>query len=67
MYNQTWAALRDRREVEAERYHRTILELGRRQGIEAPVNARVLEMLERARDGGWGPECLEAHQLLEPK
>jgi 2-dehydropantoate 2-reductase len=65
VYNQTWAALRDRREVEASQYHRTILALARRHGIQAPVNARVLQMLERAREEAWGPECLSAQQLLE--
>ncbi|HME72686.1 MAG TPA: 2-dehydropantoate 2-reductase N-terminal domain-containing protein [Myxococcota bacterium] len=65
VYNQTWTALRDRRAVEADQYHRVILELGRRHGIPTPVNTRVLQMLERARDEGWGPECLAANQLLE--
>jgi len=65
VYNQTWAALRERRELEADGYHRAILELGRRHAIRTPVNARVLRMLERARDRGWGPECLAAHQLLD--
>jgi len=65
VYNQTWAALRGRRELEADGHHRVILGLGTRHGIHTPVNARVLKMLERARDGGWGPECLAAHQLLD--
>jgi 2-dehydropantoate 2-reductase len=65
VYNQIWAALREGREVEADQYHRVILELGGRHGIPTPVNLRVLELLERARDEGWGPESLSAHQLLE--
>ncbi|HYB12208.1 MAG TPA: 2-dehydropantoate 2-reductase N-terminal domain-containing protein [Myxococcota bacterium] len=64
VYNQTWAALRDRRAVESDEFHRVILELGRRHGIPTPVNTRVLEMLERAHDEAWGPECLSADQLL---
>ncbi|HBZ71461.1 MAG TPA: hypothetical protein DEP35_17745 [Deltaproteobacteria bacterium] len=66
VYNQIWAALRDRRAVEADEYHRVILELGKRHGIPTPLNAHVLQMLERARDEGLGPECLRADQLLEP-
>ncbi len=65
VYNQIWAALRDRRAVEGDEYHRLILELGRRHGIPTPVNAHVLQMLERARDEGLGPECLAVHQLFE--
>ena len=66
VYNQIWAALQDRRAVEADGYHRVILELGRRYGIPTPVNTRVLRMLERAHEESWGPECLAAAQLLEP-
>jgi 2-dehydropantoate 2-reductase len=65
VYNQIWAALRNRQPLEADQYHRVILELGTRYGIATPVNTRVLRMLERAHEEGWGPESLGADELLE--
>jgi len=65
VYNQIWAALRNRQPVEADQYHRVILELATRYGIPTPVNTRVLRMLERAHEEAWGPESLGAQELLE--
>jgi 2-dehydropantoate 2-reductase len=66
VYNQIWAALRDRRALEGNRYHRLVLELGARHGIATPVNARVLAALEHAFSAGTGPERLRAAELLGP-
>ncbi len=64
VYNQVWAALRHGGPVEADRYHRRMLELAAAHGIPAPQNARVLEALERAVLERTGPECLGAQELL---
>lgn len=64
VYNQIWAALRDRRAIEGDRYHRAIIDLGRRTGVATPVNERVLAALETAVRTGAGPETLRASDLL---
>ncbi len=64
LYNQVWSALEAGGPVEADRYHRRILELARRHGIPAPVNSRVLEVLERVARERRGPECVAASELL---
>ena len=64
IYNQVWAALRHGGPVEADRYHRRVLELADAHGIPAPRNARVLEALERAVRDARGPEGLGAEELL---
>ena len=64
IYNQVWAALRHGGPVEADRYHRRMLELAAAHGIPAPQNARVLEALERAVRDARGPESLAAEDLL---
>jgi len=64
VYNQIWAALRDRRAVEGDRYHRLVIDLGRRAGVPTPVNERVLAALETAVRTGAGPETLHAGDLL---
>jgi hypothetical protein len=65
VYNQVWAALRRGGPIEADRYHRRVLELADAHGIPAPRNARVLEALECAVRAGLGPESLAAADLLE--
>ena len=65
IYNQVWAALRRGGPIEADRYHRRVLELADAHGIPAPRNARVLEALECAVRAGLGPESLAAADLLE--
>jgi 2-dehydropantoate 2-reductase len=64
VYNQVWAALRQGGDVEADRYHRRVLELARVHGIPAPQNARVLAALEHAVRQRAGPESLGAEELL---
>jgi 2-dehydropantoate 2-reductase len=64
LYNQVWSALRHGGPVEADGYHRRILELAARHGVAAPVNGRVLAALERAEALAVGPECLGAAELL---
>jgi ketopantoate reductase len=64
VYNQIWAALRDRRALEGNRYHRLVVDLGARHGVATPTNARVLAALERAWQEGTGPECLRAAELF---
>jgi len=64
VYNQVWAALRHGGPLEADRYHRRVLELAAAHAIPAPCNARVLAALERAAREGRGPESLAAADLL---
>jgi len=64
VYNQVWAALRHGGDVEADRYHRRMLELAGLHGIPAPQNARVLAALEHAVRQRSGPESLGAEELL---
>jgi 2-dehydropantoate 2-reductase len=65
LYNHVWTGLRESRPLEADGYHRRILELARRHGVPAPLNARVLAALERAAREGLGPERFAAAELLE--
>jgi 2-dehydropantoate 2-reductase len=64
LYNHVWTGLREGRPVEADAYHRRILELGREHGVDVPVNARVLAALERAVEEALGPERSSAEELL---
>jgi 2-dehydropantoate 2-reductase len=65
LYNQVWSALRSGGPVEADRYHRRILELAARHAVPAPVNTRVLELLEAVVRERRGPECVAAAELLQ--
>ena len=65
IYNQVWAALRHGGPLEADAYHRRILELAARAGLSAPMNARVLEVLLRQARRGAGPESVAASEILE--
>ncbi len=65
IYNQVWAALRHGGPLEADAYHRRILELAARAGLAAPMNARVLEVLLRQAGSEAGPESVEASEILE--
>jgi len=65
IYNQVWAALRHGGPLEADAYHRRILELAARAGLAAPTNARVLALLLRQAERGAGPESLAASEILE--
>ncbi len=64
VYNQVWSALRHGGPVEADAYHRRILDLAAAHRQSAPVNQRVLASLERAVSEGLGPESLGAAQIL---
>jgi 2-dehydropantoate 2-reductase len=64
IYNQVWAALRHGGPLEADAYHRRILELAAAAGLAAPVNARVLELLLRQAGRGAGPESVAAAEIL---
>jgi 2-dehydropantoate 2-reductase len=57
IYNSTWQNLHHRRaRLENDAYHGEIVRLGARHGVPAPINARVLELLEEVRRRGLGPE-----------
>lgn len=71
LYNQVWTAMRehslgkiDLTGLEADRYHASIVELGRAHGVPTPRNARVLTRLLEAFDERLGPESLDAETLL---
>jgi ketopantoate reductase len=64
VYNQVWSALRHGGPLEADSYHRRILDLAARHGLEAGQNARVLEAVVEAWTVKRGPECLRAADLL---
>jgi 2-dehydropantoate 2-reductase len=57
VYNSTWQNLRHRRpRLENDAYQGEIVRLGARFGVPAPVNARVLAVLEDVQRRGLGPE-----------
>jgi 2-dehydropantoate 2-reductase len=62
LYNSVWRGLREGAPLEADEYHRRILELARAHGLDAPLNRRMLAALEAARR----PECLGVAELLVP-
>jgi len=66
VFNAVWTALRTGAALEADCYHRRILELARAHGVAAPANERVLEALERVHREALGPESLRAEELLPP-
>lgn len=64
VYNQVWSALRAGGPLEADAYHRRILDLASARGIPAPMNARVLATLERVALDSLGPESVGAEAIL---
>jgi 2-dehydropantoate 2-reductase len=64
LYNSVWQALRHDLPLETDDYHRRVVALGARHGIDAPINARVLTALLRARDERLGPESYGAGELF---
>jgi ketopantoate reductase len=64
VYNQVWSALRHGGPLEADSYHRRILDLATGHGLEAKQNTRVLEAVVEAWTTKRGPECLRATDLL---
>jgi 2-dehydropantoate 2-reductase len=64
IYNQVWSALRHGGPLEADAYHRRILDLASAHGVPAAMNARVLEVLLRQAASGAGPESVAAAEIL---
>jgi 2-dehydropantoate 2-reductase len=64
LYNQVWSALRHGGPLEADAYHREILERAAHHGISAPMNRQVLDTLERTARQELGPEREVAEDLL---
>lgn len=64
VYNQVWSALRHGGPLEADRYHRRILDLAESARLPAPQNRRVLEVLLDAYESRRGPELVRAARLL---
>jgi len=64
VYNSTWQNLHHGRpHLENDAYHGEIVRLGAAHGIPAPVNARVLEVLEEAQRNGLGPEPFDREEF----
>jgi len=64
LYNSVWQGLRNGLPLETDDYHERVIALAARHGLTAPVNARVLAALLRARDQRLGPECVGAAELF---
>lgn len=64
LYNALWTALQNGGEIEADAYHRRIVDLGRAHGVSTPVNERALAVLEACAREGQGPESVAAADLL---
>lgn len=64
IYNSLWQALRRGSPIEADAYHRVVIELGRAHGVATPVNERALAAVERVVARALGPESLEAAEVL---
>ncbi len=65
LYNQVWSALRHGGPLEANGYHRRILELAATHEVPAPLNERVLDVLERCAREKKGPESVRASEILD--
>jgi 2-dehydropantoate 2-reductase len=64
VFNSTWQNLHHgRSRLENDAYHGEIVRLGREHGVDAPVNARVLEVLEEVRAAGLGPEPFDREEF----
>ncbi len=64
LYNQVWSALERGGALEADSYHRRIVDLGARYGVETPVNRQVLAGLLATVREGRGAGSLGAAELL---
>ncbi|MGH0033534.1 MAG: ketopantoate reductase family protein [Myxococcota bacterium] len=64
VYNSVWTALRAGGPLESPRFHRRIVELAERHGRTAPLNRRMIDVLERCAREHLGPECVTAAELL---
>jgi 2-dehydropantoate 2-reductase len=66
IYNSTWQNLHHRRpRIENDYYHGEIVRIGARHGVNAPVNARALEVLEEVRREELGPEPFDLATFRE--
>jgi 2-dehydropantoate 2-reductase len=64
LYNQVWSSLEDGLPLEADGYHRRVLDLATRHGLSLPKNERTLAALERAARDALGPESATAAEIL---
>ena len=64
LYNQVWSSLSRGDPLEADGYHRLVLDLAANKGIATPTNERVLDALVRAWRERRGPESISARELL---
>jgi len=64
LYNQVWSSLEHGLPLEADGYHRRLLDLAARHGLSLPRNERVLAALTRAARDGLGPESATAAEIL---
>ena len=64
LYNQVWSSLENGLPLEADGYHRRVLDLAARHGLSLPQNERALAALERAARDGLGPESATAAEIL---
>ena len=64
LHNQVWSSLKNGLPLEADRYHRRVLDLAARHGLSLPQNERVLAALERAARDFLGPESATAAEIL---
>jgi 2-dehydropantoate 2-reductase len=64
IYNSLWQALRRGAPLEADGFHRIVIELGARHGVETPVNERALAAVQRVVADSLGPESLGVADVL---
>jgi 2-dehydropantoate 2-reductase len=64
LYNQVWSSLEYGSPLEADGYHRRVLDLAARHGLSLPQNERILAALTRAARDGLGPESAAAEEIL---
>ena len=64
IYNSLWQALRRGAPLEADAFHRVVIELGARHGVATPVNARALAAVQRVVAHSLGPESLGTADVL---
>jgi 2-dehydropantoate 2-reductase len=64
IYNSLWQALRRGAPLEADGFHRVVIELGARHGVATPVNARALAAVQRVVADSLGPESLGVADVL---
>jgi 2-dehydropantoate 2-reductase len=64
LFNAVWGALtHSGKPLEADLYHRRIIDLGRTHGVPTPVHTRTLSALLSAYEQRLGPECYDVSQI----